>query len=90
VSNVKVRVDFNSRSHGRVRASVRRADGPVANGQTVTVFDPYEHGMAYEGVVHELDELGRFTVEVNYVVETVPMPSDAKPCATVPDRTSSS
>jgi len=43
--------------------------GPVANGQTVTVFDPCEHDMAYEGVVHELDDLGRFTVEVDYGVE---------------------
>jgi len=56
---VRVRVDFNSRGpRGTVRASLRRADGPVRLGDTVVAYDPHEDDMAFEATVASIDESG--------------------------------
>ncbi|SNR73153.1 hypothetical protein [Blastococcus mobilis] len=42
--STRVRVDFNSvTKDGQVKATVRRADGPLAEGDAVIAYDPAEH-----------------------------------------------
>lgn len=63
---ISVRVDFNSRGRGGlVRASMRRADAPIQEGEKVCAVDYDEH-MAYVAVVAQIEPSGRVWLDVDW------------------------
>lgn len=63
----KIKVDFNNLARqGRVRTSLRHADGDVVEGQVVEAFDPAE-GLRYPATVVEIDQAsGRIYLEPHW------------------------
>ena len=61
-----VEVDFNNLTKdGRVRASQRRADGPVSSGDVVSAIDSAED-MRFEATVVEVRPDGRLVLDVHW------------------------
>jgi hypothetical protein len=65
----QVRVDFNARGpRGLVKASLTRADGPLALGQKVLAVDPDEADMRFVAFVESIDHAtGRVWLEVDWM-----------------------
>lgn len=65
--STRVRVDFNSvTKDGRVKATARRADGPLAEGDSVIAYDPAEH-LSHPAVVASIDpDTGRVLLAVDW------------------------
>lgn len=63
----RVKVDFNSvTKDGRVRATARRADGPLAEGDPVIAYDAAEH-LSHPAVVASIDpDTGRVLLAVDW------------------------
>lgn len=81
----RVRVDFNRRGEGgRVVSSIRRADGDVAIGDRVAVFQPGEDDMKLYARVANLDpQSGRLELEVEWEESFVQVRPTAAPWWTV-------
>lgn len=63
---IHVRVDFNSRGRdGLVRGSVRRASGPVEEGEKVIAADEDED-MIFLASVVQIEDSGRLWLEVDW------------------------
>ncbi len=75
----RVRVDFNSRGPGGlVRGSRRRADGELAEGERVELYDPDEADMVFSARVVRLDaEEGTALFDVDW--ETAPAGGSSGP-----------
>jgi hypothetical protein len=72
-----IRVDLNNATvRGLIRASLKRADGPVAVGDTVTVVDMSDADDCLEATVMDLEN-GRATLQLSERHRGFAVPADA-------------